>query len=77
MIMRQNSHVRIVDNLGDDSYLMLHIYLMVQKVVHACMMTMYSFQIAASDSPLGEVEDWSNHLGSSGPAWQSTLFDHL
>jgi hypothetical protein len=63
MIMGQNPHVRIVDNLGDDSYWMLQIYLMVQKVVHDEIM--YSFQSAASDSPLGEVEDWSNHLGSN------------
>ena len=63
MIMGQNPHVRIVDNLGDDSYWMLQIYLMVQKVVHDEIM--YCFQSASSDSPLGEVEDWSNHLGSS------------
>ena len=61
MIKGQNPHVRIVDNVGDDCYWMLQIYLMVQKVVHDEIM--YSFQSTSSDSPLGEVEDWSNHIG--------------
>ena len=63
MIMGQNPNVRIVDNLGHDSHWMLQIYLMVQKVVRDEIM--YGFQSTSSDSPLGEVEDWSNHLGSS------------
>ena len=63
MIMGQNPHVRIVEKLGDDSFWMLQVYLTVQRVVHDEIM--YSFQSAASDSPLGELEDWSNHLGSS------------
>ena len=63
MLMAQNPHVRIVENLGEDSCWLLQVYLMVQKVVHNEIM--FSFQTAASDSPLGEVEDWSNHLGSS------------
>ena len=58
--MGQNPHVRIIDNLDDDSYWMLQIYLMIQKVV-----LVYYFQSASGDSPSGEVEDWSNHLGSS------------
>ena len=59
MIMGQNSHIHIVDNLGDDSYWILQIYLIIQKVVRV-----QCFQCASSDSALCEV-DWSNHLGSS------------
>ena len=33
-IMGQNPHVRIVENMGDDSFWMLQVYLTVQKVVH-------------------------------------------
>ena len=62
MIMAHNPHACIVADLGEDSSWMLQVYLEVQKVVHNEIM--YSFQNASGDSPLGEREEWSNHLGS-------------
>ena len=62
MIMAHNPHARIVANLGEDSSWMLRVYLAVRKIVHNEIM--YSFQNASGDCPLGEREEWSNHLGS-------------
>ena len=62
MIMAHNPHACIVADLGKDSSWMLQVYLEVQTVVHNEIM--YSFQKASGDSPLGEREEWSNHLGS-------------
>lgn len=60
VIMAHNPHARIVANLGEDSSWMLQVYLAVQKVV--LNEIMYSFQNASGDCPLGEKEEWSNHL---------------